>query len=322
MRHAPHRLPLAAAILAAAAPFAFACTEPPPPVEEAPPPPQPEATSLLGEQLFAKEDTLGEIAKADSALALAPNDVELLIAAGRARRNWWHYREEMALYTKVIGVARGDWRPYRFRGHRYISVREFDNAVTDLEKARELAPFNWDVSYHLGLAYFVSGRFEDAATEWMRCIGLANDADARAADSDAFRSCSRNGSDPGSQVAMTEWAARALIRSGKPAEAEALAKAIPDGLEVGENLSYYTDLLFARGAKTADEILAQVSDSTYRLETVGYGIATRFLAKGDTAAAMELFKQIAADPWWPGFGRIAAEAELARAAKPAGTPNP
>jgi thioredoxin-like negative regulator of GroEL len=113
---------------------------------------------------------------------------------------------------------------------------------------------------------------------------------------------------------MTEWAARALIRSGRAAQAEALAKAIPDGLEVGENLSYYEDLLYAKGVRTADEILANVSDSTYRLETVGYGIATRYLAAGDTAAAMQIFREIAADPWWPGFGRIAAEVELARAA--------
>ena len=290
-----------------------ACTEAPPPPEQAPAP-QPQATSLLGEPLFAKDDTLGEIATADSALASAPEDVELLIAAGRARRNSWHYREEMALYTKVIGMVPDDWRPYRFRGHRYISVREFDNAIRDLEKARELAPFNWDVSYHLGLAYFVSARFEDAAAEWTRCLGLANDAGAQAADSETFRSCSRNGSDPGSQVAMTEWAARALIRSGRQAEAEALAKAIPEGLEVGENLSYYHDLLYAKGLKTADELLNLAPDAPYRLETVGYGVATRLLAAGDTARAMGVFKQIVADPWWPGFGRIAAEAELARAA--------
>ncbi len=292
-----------------------ACTESPPPQEEVPAP-QPEARSLLGEELFAKEDTVGEIAAADGALAAAPDDIELLIAAGRARRNSWHYRDEMALYTRVIGMAPDDWRPWRFRGHRYISVREFDNAIRDLEKARELAPFNWDVSYHLGLAYFASGRFGDAADEYMRCIGLANDAGAKAADSETFRSCSRNGNDPGSQVAMTEWAARALIRSGRAAEAEALAKAIPEGLDVGENLSYYEDLRFAKGVRTAEEILANVSDSTYRLETVGYGIATRYLAAGDTAAAMEIFREIAVDPWWPGFGRIAAEAELARAAAP------
>ncbi|NJD09908.1 MAG: hypothetical protein FIB01_05495 [Gemmatimonadetes bacterium] len=283
---------------------------------------QPEAISLLGERLFAKADPLGLIAAADSALARAPNDIELLIAAARARRNSWHYRDEIALYAKVIGMAPDDWRPYRFRGHRYISVREFENAIADLEKARGLARFNWDTSYHLGLAYFVSGRFDDAAAEWLRCIGLGNDAGARAADSETFRSCARNSSDPGSRVAMTEWAARALIRSGRAADAEQLARTIPDGLEVGENLSYYTDLLFARGARTADQILAQVSDSTYRLETVGYGIATRYLAAGDTAAAMQLFRQIAADPWWPGFGRIAAEAELARAARPAAAKHP
>ena len=290
-----------------------ACTEPAPRPEQAPAP-QPEATSLLGEQLFAKEDTLGEITAADSALALAPDDIELLIAAGRARRNSWHYRDEMALYTRVIGMAPDDWRSYRFRGHRYISVREFDNAIRDLEKARELAPFNWDVSYHLGLAYFVSGRFEDAADEYMRCIGLADDAAAEAADSDAFRSCARNGSDPGSRVAMTEWGARALLRAGRQAEAEALAKAIPEGLEVGENLSYYHDLLYAKGLKTADELLNLAPDAPYRLETVGYGVATRLLVAGDTARAMEVFQQIVADPWWPGFGRIAAEADLARAA--------
>jgi tetratricopeptide (TPR) repeat protein len=295
-----------------------ACTEAPPPAEEAAArTAQPEATSLLGEPLFAKEDTLGEIAAADAALAAAPDDVELLIAAGRARRNSWHYREEMTFYTRVIGLAPDDWRPYRFRGHRHISVREFDNAIRDLEKARALAPMNWDVTYHLGLAYFVSGRFGDAADEYLRCIGLANDADAKAADSDAFRSCSRNGNDPGSQVAMTEWAARALLRAGRAAEAEALAAAIPQGLEVGENLSYYHDLLYAQGLKTADELLNLAPDAPYRLETVGYGVATRLLVAGDTARAMEVFRQIAADPWWPGFGRIAAEADLVRAAPPA-----
>ncbi|NJD09915.1 MAG: hypothetical protein FIB01_05530 [Gemmatimonadetes bacterium] len=303
-------------------PLWFAACVGQPSAPEAPAAPRPEATSLLGERLFAREDTLGEIAAADSALALAPNDIELLIAAARARRSSWHYRDEIALCTKVIGLAPDDWRPYRFRGHRYISVREFENAIADLEKARLLAPFNWDVSYHLGLAYFVSGRFADAGAAWLRCIGLGNDARARAADSDTFRSCARNASDPGSRVAMTEWAARALIRTGKTAAAEQLAMAIPDGLEVGENLSYYTNLLLARGARRADEVLAQVSDSTYRLETVGYGIATRYLARGDTVAARALFWQIAADPWWPGFGRIAAEAELARTARPGAAKNP
>jgi tetratricopeptide (TPR) repeat protein len=280
-----------------------ACTEAPPP--------EPQATSLLGESLYARVDTTGEIARADSALAAAPDDVERIIAAARVRRNWWQYRDEMALYTRAIELEPGDWRPWRFRGHRHISVREFDNAIRDMERARELAPLNWDVSYHLGLAYFVSGRFADAADEYRRCLGLAGDAGAVAADAEHFRSCSRNGTDPGSRVAMTEWAARALLRAGRQVEAGALAAAIPERLEVGENLSYYHDLLYAKGLKTAEELLNLAPDAPYRLETVGYGVATRLLAAGDTARATDVLRRIVADPWWPGFGRIAAEADLA-----------
>ena len=154
--------------------FLAACTDAPAP--------EPEAISLLGEPLFAREDTTGEIARADSALATAPGDVERIIAAARVRRNWWQYRDEMALYTRAIERAPNDWRPWRYRGHRYISVREFDHAIRDLERARELAPLNWDVSYHLGLAYFVSGRFADAAAEYLRCLRLAEDAAAVAAE--------------------------------------------------------------------------------------------------------------------------------------------
>ena len=281
-----------------------ACTEAPPP--------KPEATSLLGEPLFARQDTTGEIARADSGLAAAPDDVERIIAAARVRRNWWQYRDEIALYTRAIALAPSDWRPRRFRGHRYISVREFDNAVRDMERARALAPLNWDVSYHLGLAYFVSGRFADADDEYLRCLRLAVDAATAAVDSEDFRSCSRNGTDPGSRVAMTEWAARALLRAGRQTEAEVLAAAIPDTLEVGENVSYYHDLLYAKGHKTAEELLNLGPDAPYRLETVGYGVATRLLVAGDTARATEVLQRIVADPWWPGFGRIAAEADLGR----------
>lgn len=290
----------------------LACAEPPPAEERASEGPTPQAISLLGEPLYALEDTTGEIARADEALAAAPDDVELIIAAGRVRRNYWQYRDAMALYTRAAELAPDDWRPYRFRGHRHLSVREFDLAVRDLERARELASMNWDVSYHLGLAYFVSGRFGDAADEYLRCLGLADDAGAQAADNDAFRSCSRNGDDPESRVAMTEWAVRALLRSGRGGEADALVAAIPDDLEVSENVSYYHDLLYDKGLKTADELLDLGPDAPYRLETVGFGVATRLLVAGDTARALEVFQKIVADPWWPGFGRIAAEAELSR----------
>jgi general stress protein 26 len=36
------------------------------------------------------------------------------------------------------------------------------------------------------------------------------------------------------------------------------------------------------------------------------------IVRGDTADAVALLEELVQDPWWPGFGRIAAEVELAR----------
>jgi tetratricopeptide (TPR) repeat protein len=276
----------------------------------------PQATSLLGEPLFAMEDTTGAVADADAALAGDPDDVDLVIAAARVRRNFWQYRQAMSLYTRAMELAPEDWRPYRFRGHRHISVREFDQAVEDLERARELAPLNWDVSYHLGLAYYLSGRFEEAADEYARCLGLADDETAREADSPEFRSCSANGDDPESLVAMTEWGVRAALRGGRPDDAEALLAGIPQQLNVEENLAYYHDLLLYKGILTPDQLLNPGTDAPYRRETVGYGVANWYLVQGDTARAIQLLEELVRDPWWPGFGRIASEADLVRLRDP------
>lgn len=272
-----------------------------------------QGTSLLGEPLYARVDTAGAVAEADARLAKAPDDVDRIIEAGRVRRNFWRYREAMELYSSAAELAPDDWRPYRFRGHRHISVREFEEAVEDLEKARELAPLNWDVAYHLGLAYFLSGRFGDAADEYLRCLGLAGDPAARAAEADDFRNCSENATDPESFVAMAEWAVRGLLRSGREEEARGLLADVADDLPIEENLAYYHDLLFYKGLKEADELLSPGEDAPYRLETVGMGVANWLLVQGDTARAMEIFREVARHPWWPGFGRIAAEVEVARA---------
>lgn len=274
---------------------------------------RPQATSLFGEELYAQVDTTGAVAEADAALLASPDDVELLIAAGRVRRNVWQYRQAMQLYDRAAELAPGDWRPVRFRGHRHLSVREFDQGIADLERARDLAPMNWDVAYHLGLAYFLAGRFGEAADEYLRCLELAEDpAAVEAAADPTFRSCSANASDPESLVAMTEWAVRALERAGRGAEVDALLSSLPSDLPVEENIAYYHNLLLHRGEMTEEQLLDLGPDSPYRLETVGFGIANRRLARGDTTGAVELLRQLAADPWWPGFGRIAAEAELVR----------
>ena len=276
------------------------------------PTPTQQGVSLFGEALFAQVDTTGAVAAADEALAAAPNDVDLVINAGRERRNFWQYREAIELYTRAIELAPDDWRAYRYRGHRHISLRDFDNAVADLEAARERAPFNWDVAYHLGLAHFLAGDFSAAADEYTRCLDLAGEAEARAAQTDDFRSCSQNVDDPESMVAMVEWAVRALMRAERDSEAAALLATIPPDLTIQTNIAYYHNLLFHKGLMSDEDLLEAGPGAPYRLETVGYGVVNELLAAGDTESAIPILERLYDDPWWPGFGRIAAEVELFR----------
>ena len=55
------------------------------PISSEAPTSEPQGVSLFGEPLFAVEDTTGVVEEADQALALAPDDVDLIIAAGRVR---------------------------------------------------------------------------------------------------------------------------------------------------------------------------------------------------------------------------------------------
>ena len=233
----------------------------------------------------------------------------------RVRWDFWHYRQAIAMYTHVIELAPDDWRPHTYRGIRQASVREFEGAVRDLEVARELAPLNYDVSYYLGFVYFLNGRFEDAANEYLRCFELADDPAAQAALADNFRSCAIIAADVEWQVAMTDWAVRALRRAGRHDEAMQLLDAITPDMPIESNIHYYHVLLFYKGLKSAEELLSVGEDGPYRFETVGYGVANWYLIEGETDRAIEILEKCAVHPMWPGYGRIAAEVELVRLAE-------
>lgn len=291
--------------------LAAGCT-PEPPAEAPDPTATPQAVSLLGEKLYALPDASGEVAGADAALAEAPDDVELLLAAARARWTSWQYQQAIDMYDRVIELAPDDWRPYTFRGIRQVSVREFDGAVRDLERALELAPLNYDVAYYLGFAYYLTGRFDDASDVLLACFALADDPDARAAQSYDFRSCSQISDDVDWRVAITDWTVRSLRRAGRHEEAQALLDTISPGMAVEASLAYYHDLLFYKGLMAEEQILTIDEGDPYTFETVAYGVAAWHLAEGNTERAVEILEQVAAHPRWPGFGRIAAEVDLAR----------
>jgi tetratricopeptide (TPR) repeat protein len=258
--------------------------------------------------VFARADSDGAIAKADAALAADPRNVELILAAARARDVALQFHAAIDVYTRGLAIAPDDVRLLRFRGHRYISIRRFDLAVADLRKAVAIAPSSFDVTYHLGLAHYLRGEFGEAARIYRSCLEATTD---RAPLPQGWRSCTTTRATDNDRVAVTDWLYRALRRAGRHEEANALLPAITSTMKVGENEAYYTALRFYGGAVAEDAAMTPVTKNENRLVTVGYGVATFHLAGGNESRACVLLQRIADEPNWNAFGVIAAEVDLA-----------
>ena len=201
-------------------------------------------------------------------------------------------------------------RLLRFRGHRYISIRQFDRAVADLERAVTLAPSSFDVTYHLALAHYLRGEFDAAAAVYRSCL----DASAPGPLPPGLAQLHH---DPRHRQRPRRDHRLALPqRCGAPAATTRRGpcwRRFVAGLKVGENEAYYTALRFYSGevdrGAGAD---AERPQNDNRLVTVGYGIAVHYGANGDGERACELLQRIAAEPNWNAFGVIAAEVDLAR----------
>ena len=285
----------------------------------------PEATSLLGRPLYpapptaeARKQLEENLAAARAAYQEAPDNADAIIWFGRRTAYLGRYGEAIGIFTRGIEKHPSDARMYRHRGHRYISVRKFDEAIADLSKAAELvkgrpdevepdgqpnarntptSTLNSNVYYHLGLAHYLAGHFDKAA--------------------DAYRECLKYSKNPDMLSATTHWQYMTQRRLGRTAEASALLAPITADMDIIENGSYHRLLMmykesFGAGATTAESLL----DSAPGLDavTIGYGVANWHLYNERRDRAIALLREIVEKnaTQWPAFGYIAAEADLVR----------
>ncbi|MGH9765792.1 MAG: tetratricopeptide repeat protein [Blastocatellia bacterium] len=265
---------------------------------------RPEVVSPLGVKHYAQSDDKGEIPKAQEKLASDPNNAELIIALGRAQATVWRYSDAIETYTRGIKIAPANAMLYRHRGHRYISTRQFDKAVADMKRASELKSDDFDIWYHLGLAHYLKGDFSKAAAAYERCYAVAekNRADVEA---------NKEGRDD-SVIAISDWLYMTYRRMKKETNAAKVLEKITPQMQVKENKSYYDRLLFYKGLKKEEELVNVEKATDLEIATVGYGVGAWHLYNSNPAKAEEYFRKIVSGKYWPAFGFIAAEAELAR----------
>ena len=253
--------------------------------------------SPAGVAYRSQRDT-GAVARAERALAADPRNVDKIIALGVAQSGVRQYREAIATFTRGLQVAPNNALLYRWRGHRYLSVREFDNALRDLERGAQLDSAIYGIWYHLGIVHFARGDFPGAVAAFSKALPIAPDS--------------------GERSGATDWLWMSLARAGRAAEAQALLDRHPDtppgGNQYTQRLSLY------RGEVSPDAVVTPADTTDIALATLGYGIGTWYLVRGDSTRAREWFERSVASGGWPAFGFIVSESELRRLGRRAAAP--
>src|SRR5690606_19912122 len=219
--------------------------------------------SLSGEPLLAHEPQPADaekLAAARQEYERDPQDADNIIWYGRRMAYTGDYREAIRIFSEGIVKHPRDARMYRHRGHRYISVREFDRAIEDLEHAASLiegrdnsiepdgmpnalnipvSTLHGNIWYHLGLAYYLKHDWPNAYR--------------------AFQAAYDTGGNDDNRVSTTHWRYMILRRMGKPAEAEQTLDDITADMNVIENTVYHRLCLFYKGELS---LAALASDDT------------------------------------------------------------
>ncbi len=281
---------------------------------------QDQGRSLLGRPLQPlpagsdREKLDADLAAAQKALAADADDPAKLVWVGRRLAYLWRYQDAIDAYSAAIKKHPAYAPLYRHRGHRYISLRKFDQAVTDLERAAELikgrpdrtepdgAPNKLDkpltttgfnVWYHLALAHYLKGDFEVSLRGWRETMKFARRYDDNL-------------------VAVTDWMYMTLRRLGRDDEAHKLLDPIRRDMDIIENHAYHRRLLMYKGLLQPADLLDENDASDLNLATLGYGLGNWHFVNGDSSRAVAIWRKVVAGKYWPAFGFIAAEADLAR----------
>ncbi len=277
----------------------------------------PEATSLLGKPLISAPPsaTLQEnYEAAKKEYSSAPTDAEKLIWFGRRAGYTGRFNEAITLFSRGIQIHPKNSRFYRHRGHRYLTIRQIDKAILDFRKAaaltknqpdeiepdgqpnrlnKPLSTLQFNIWYHLGLAYYLKGDFKHALTAYEECMRR-----------------SRNNDD--SLVATSDWLYMTLRRLNRDAEARKILDPIHEKMEIIENTAYWNRLLMYKGLRTPGSVLDPKGADDLTIATQGYGAGNWYLYNQQPDKANEIFNRVLAGKQWAAFGYLAAEAEVAR----------
>ncbi len=278
-----------------------------------------EGFSVTGEPLFQMpipsetSDLMKKYFEALKKYEKNPN-ADNLIWLGRRTAYLGKYRNALAIFSKGIKQFPEDARMYRHRGHRFITLRLFKQAISDFERASQLvyrksdeiepdgfpnpsgipiSSLHSNIFYHLGLAYYLDGDYAKANLAYRHCLEISDNDDKI--------------------VSTAHWIYMTLRLLNIKYEADMHLQDIKDELDIIENHHYYDCILMYKGKVTPEQLLEKAREQgSLGLSTIGYGVANWYYYNDQKAKAKQILEEILKLENWASFGYIAAEVDHKR----------
>ena len=243
-----------------------------------------------------------------------PNEPESIIWLGRRMAYLGRYKDAVRIFSSGSMLHKNDARFFRHRGHRYLTLRCFDAAIRDFERAAELVSGKPDevepdgipnakntptstlqsnIWYHLGLAYYLKRDYAKALRAYEEAQRVSKNNDMR--------------------VATSYWHYLTLRGLGRQKEAKKILESFKGKVDVIENEDYLKLIRLYRGEVRVEDLYAQrTSDKTLSSATIGYGLGIYHLNDGAHEKAFGEFQWVLQSNQWASFGYIASEQDIQR----------
>lgn len=276
-----------------------------------------EAITLLTDTLYTtmstSESALKNYEIAKTEYKNNSEDANAIIWYGRRTAYLGRFQDAIVIFSKGIEKHPNDSRMYRHRGHRYISIRQYDKAIADFEKAVELiqgkedqvepdglpnerniplSTLHGNIWYHLGLAYYLQNDMENALK--------------------AYSNRTVTEKYPDNLVSGGYWLYMINRRLSDTNAANAAIENVTKDMDIIENMSYHKMCLFFKGLISEEEIANQTI-GTSSSDVLAYGLGNWYLyEKNDTLKAKAIYERLLEKGNTYSFAYLVAESDYKR----------
>ncbi len=274
----------------------------------------PEAKSFAGKPLFAATAPPLILAKSDSVIASIRSKPmqtdDDYIEIGKQLVATARYKRAVEVYSEGLSKYPNSYKLLRNRGHRYITLRQLDQAIADLNKAEKLiqkepevmeygidgkptATVRHQIWYHIGVYYYLTKDYTQSAKAFKKALDTAGDLKNVAGASD--------------------WLYNCYQRLGKKKEAEELLKPLTPDTDTDRENAYFRRIMMYKGYITPEQLVdVNMAPDKMSVQEVTkiYGLANWYAYNGNTEKAKSLYSIILQSNAWPGFAYAAAEKDI------------